>query len=209
MGTNQRIEIHTIFGTLFAEAGGDPTYPSIQVCIETADKDSSESRELQLVTIEATPKDVSLDGNISTIAEHDLRVLVWANQEEDSYTHAHNILTKSLGDVAVTNHPETRCGNCFRYITGNCDEAVTPDNSDVCTVYDALPTVENRNDFTAPDVIAELRNQAFNQLVENALQYVSVQGHSDSKDDYGTLKALLGNVVNEREIAAYVAFLHN
>jgi len=252
-----RIEVPTVFGTLSAEVGGDPTYPSIQVCLDTsplAHKHNDKPHELQIATIEATPNEVNSEGCVNMDKGHNLRVLVWTNPEDESHTHENTIFTTNTNvgksqqsqqwaqyiqylhnwadskadpgfmgctpacfdewadsedtgcrrDIALA----TKCGNCFHYISGQCNNIFNLDITNDCTEHDALPTVESRNDFTAPDVISELKNRGFNQLVENALHYVSSQGCSHPHEDYQTLEALLGDLVDKKELAAYVAFLH-
>ena len=102
---------------------------------------------------------------------------------------------------------EPRCLNCMCYISGGCGNGGA--DKAVCKNYDELPIVQSRNDFTGFQVVAALKKPAFSQVIENILQYVSVQGHTNPCEDYEILNSLLEGVVEPKEVAAYIAYLHN
>ena len=84
-----RIKINTVFGTLFAQVSGDPTYPGIFICLEQ-DIDG-EPHETQLALIEATPDNPS-DG------AHTLRAMIWGDADLENSTKEIHYLTS--GDNA-------------------------------------------------------------------------------------------------------------
>ena len=77
MSENKRIEVNTVFGTVSAEASGDPMYPGINICIDSVDE-AGQKYERQLALVEATPKMPADDA-------YSLRLLVW-NGDHDDYT---------------------------------------------------------------------------------------------------------------------------
>lgn len=88
---NNKVEIDTVFGKLFAETSGDSDYPGIYICIEQEDEFGKYER--QLVLIESTP-------DIDTDNKYSLRALVWSKDIKDGYedyTDSFVIREKNLG----------------------------------------------------------------------------------------------------------------
>ena len=79
--THTRIEVRTVFGTLFAEIGSDPdSYPGICICTLENDENGNEY-ERQIVIVEATPSNAESTPDCA----HTLRALVWSDGESGIY----------------------------------------------------------------------------------------------------------------------------
>ena len=80
--TNRRIEVKTVFGTLYAEKSGDPSYPGIYLGLEH--ENGGEPADKVLALAECTP-DLPVKGG------NTIRLLVWGNNtvldnNQDDYT---------------------------------------------------------------------------------------------------------------------------
>jgi len=76
---SDKIEVSTVFGTLFAQKSADPNYPGIYLCLKKEGQGGEHERQLALS--EATP-DHPQDGNTA------LRLLVWGSEDIEDYTNA-------------------------------------------------------------------------------------------------------------------------
>ena len=84
----QRIEVESVFGTIFAQAGGDPSYPGISLSVEFNDRSEYDDT---IAMLEATPPIIKHDDT------HVLRLLLWEDNEYEDYSQEFTLCVKKHG----------------------------------------------------------------------------------------------------------------
>ena len=87
----KRIKIETFFGTMIAETAGNPQYPGIVLFVEQEGSDGPCERQLALV--ECTPDAMAKGKNA-----HELRLLIWHDEENEDYTDAYTFYQETPPD---------------------------------------------------------------------------------------------------------------
>lgn len=97
---------------------------------------------------------------------------------------------------------DKNCEVCLCYLQKECDKGKA-----VCSDYVEVKPIESRHGMES--IKNALENPTTATLIDNIIDYVIAQEHTDPSEDFALFKSLLYGVATDKDIAGYVINLHD